>query len=177
MSVFKTMAIKSQDTLNSKIEFYEQQIKNLNLQLKTKDDELNLAVQDKNNIQIMNDKLVLENEKLTGENKSLQNKIQEQDKDINDLKIKNAELLNHISQIGKYEKENKKLENKLEKLSKEQSVLIDSVENVKKEHELNAKMQILDMQNKYNELQIDYLKIKEELNKIKESKKGSIILK
>jgi hypothetical protein len=194
MNIFKTITIKSQDTVGSQKSFYEQKVKNLETENKMLEnnnsvlDEKNKLFDDANNEYL----LERENFKKTISNLNLKDVARE--KEVAAINLKNSELLEQINILQKGEKENiflkieneklkheiillkSTLENKSfesEKLLKKVSALDESILEIKnkkadefkelevmirKEAELDKKMEIIKLQSLYNELQAENLK-------------------
>lgn len=162
LNVFKNIASKSQDTVGSQKNYYEQSLKNLNDQLNAAKLSIsNLA--DKNKLlEEANNGFMLEKNNLIETIDSLKDSSDKKNSKITELKIKSNELLEEIRSLKNIEKENVQLQNKLNTSSED----IKKLENINYEkdsqiHNLNSKVSELE-----NDLKNIKLKYDSDINDI-----------
>ncbi len=144
LNVFTTITVKSQDTIGSIKSFYEQKFENMKVEIETLKNNLSV-LQEKNNIlELANNGLSLEKEKLMSTIEEFQQKDAANKSEINTLNKRNLELLEQINVLRSTETENHVLKSETDKLSKE----IDRLNKILKDKDfendlLNKKVTLL----------------------------------
>jgi len=180
LGIFKTIATKSQDTIGSLKNFYEQKIRNLEINNQVIGNDIATLKEENKLFETMTNDTKIENDRLEKVIRDLNQSNASYQKEITIASRKYAELLEEINILRKMEKENvllklalddKKYEN--EKLIKRISDTEESVTELKnkksdefkqlemtlkKEMNVDKKMEILKLQLLYNELQTENLK-------------------
>lgn len=119
LNVFNTITVKSQDTIGSIKSFYEQKFENMKVEIETLKNNLSV-LQEKNNIlELANNGLSLEKEKLMSTIEEFQQKDAASKSEINTLNKRNLDLLEQINVLRSTETENHVLRSETDKLSKE----------------------------------------------------------
>lgn len=119
LNVFTTITVKSQDTIGSIKSFYEQKFENMKVEIETLKNNLSV-LQEKNNIlELANNGLSLEKEKLMSTIEEFQQKDAANKSEINTLNKRNLELLEQINVLRSTETENHVLKSETDKLSEE----------------------------------------------------------
>ncbi|EGD47517.1 hypothetical protein Cpap_1708 [Ruminiclostridium papyrosolvens DSM 2782] len=119
LNVFTTITVKSQDTIGSIKSFYEQKFENMKVEIETLKNNLSV-LQEKNNIlELANNGLSLEKEKLMSTIEEFQQKDAASKNEINSLNKRNLDLLEQINVLRSTETENHVLKSETDKLSKE----------------------------------------------------------
>lgn len=119
LNVFTTITVKSQDTIGSIKSFYEQKFQNMNTEIETLKNNLSI-LQEKNSVlELANNGLSLEKEKLMSTIEEFQQKDVFCKNEINSLNKRNLELLEQINVLRSTETENHVLKSETDKLSKE----------------------------------------------------------
>lgn len=119
LNVFTTITVKSQDTIGSIKSFYEQKFENMKVEIETLKNNLS-GLQEKNSVlELANNGLSLEKEKLMSTIEEFQQKDISCKNEINSLNKRNLELLEQINVLRSTETENHVLKSETEKLSKE----------------------------------------------------------
>lgn len=119
LNVFTTITVKSQDTMGSIKSFYEQKFQNMNIEIETLKNNLS-GLQEKNSVlELANNGLSLEKEKLMSTIEEFQQKDVSCKNEINSLNKRNLELLEQINVLRSTETENHVLKSETDKLSKE----------------------------------------------------------
>ncbi len=144
LNVFTTITVKSQDTIGSIKSFYEQKFENMKVEIETLKNNLSV-LQEKNNIlELANNGLSLEKEKLMSTIEEFQKKDAANKSEINTLNKRNLELLEQINVLRSTETENHVLKSETDKLSEE----IDRLNKILKDKDfennlLNKKVTLL----------------------------------
>ncbi len=144
LNVFTTITVKSQDTIGSIKSFYEQKFENMKVEIETLKNNLSV-LQEKNNIlELANNGLSLEKEKLMSTIEEFQKKDAANKSEINTLNKRNLELLEQINVLRSTETKNHVLKAETDKLSEE----IDRLNKILKDKDfendlLNKKMTLL----------------------------------
>ncbi len=119
LNVFSTITVKSQDTIGSIKSFYEQKFQNMNTEIETLKNNLS-GLQEKNSVlELANNGLSLEKEKLMSTIEEFQQKDVFCKNEINSLNKRNLELLEQINVLRSTETENHVLKSETDKLSRE----------------------------------------------------------
>lgn len=174
LNVFTTITVKSQDTIGSIKSFYEQKFENMKVEIETLKNNLSV-LQEKNNIlELANNGLSLEKEKLMSTIEEFQQKDAANKSEINTLNKRNLELLEQINVLRSTETENHVLKSETDKLSEE----IDRLNKILKDKDfendlLNKKVTLLhkdinELKNKKTEELKEFeskIKLDAELNK------------
>ncbi len=174
LNVFTTITVKSQDTIGSIKSFYEQKFENMKVEIETLKNNLSV-LQEKNNIlELANNGLSLEKEKLMSTIEEFQKKDAANKSEINTLNKRNLELLEQINVLRSTETENHVLKSETDKLSEE----IDRLNKILKDKDfendlLNKKVTLLhkdinELKNKKTEELKEFeskIKLDAELNK------------
>lgn len=174
LNVFTTITVKSQDTIGSIKSFYEQKFENMKVEIETLKNNLSI-LQEKNNIlELANNGLSLEKEKLMSTIEEFQKKDAANKSEINTLNKRNLELLEQINVLRSTETENHVLKSETDKLSEE----IDRLNKILKDKDfendlLNKKVTLLhkdinELKNKKTEELKEFeskIKLDAELNK------------
>lgn len=117
LRIFKNIASKSQDTVGSQKNYYEQAIKNVNDQLEAAKLSINNLSEKNKLLEDDNNRLKLQIDGLLETEAAFKSSSDKKDNQIKDLKIKSNDLLEEIRALKNVEKENVQLSNELSKSS------------------------------------------------------------
>lgn len=192
--IFKVITSKSQDTMASKKDQYEQKLKNMSNQIESLMSNVSELDEKNNLLQLTNDSYNLEKEKLLNTINEANIRISKNNSDIEKLNKKNQELLEQINSLRYIESQNLNLINenekrnqdfaKLNSILKDKNTEIDSLsrkdqhlskllddftlrkqeefkeieKKIKNEVDIEKKIELLQMQSKFNDLQEENLK-------------------
>lgn len=121
--VINSIVAKSQDTMGSTKSSYEQRLKNTATQIDTLKNNITDLQDKNNNLELSNNKILLEKEKLQRDMEEVKKGNSSLDLEINSLRKKNIELLEEINLLRSIEKENHVLKSEIDKESQENQKL------------------------------------------------------
>lgn len=164
LRIFKTLSVKAQDTIGSNKTYYEQQVENLNTKIKTMENQVLSAEDEKNRLDVQSKSIELKYDKLSDEKKKLEEKLEKLEVELRDTKEEKSKVLNEVYNLRNIQGENIELNSKNSKLLEEIERIKDIVHKADKQiADLKDNLETLEKR-KQNEIETLALKNKNEVD-------------